>query len=181
MAHPPRSGFEQFYLTQCQPVRRFFVRRGVAGSEADDLTSEVFAIVLQEWDQAPWRKREAWVYGVSRNVLYAHHRRSLREANTDLPIHAATPPASASALMSETAAEVRTALATLSEMDRDLLLAVVWDGLRPRDAATALGLPASTVRVRLHRARKRFAAAYSHLVKHETIDIREQLSIGASS
>lgn len=78
----------------------------------------------------------------------------------------------------ETATEVRAALATLSATDRDLLLAVVWDGLTPRDAAVALALPAATVRVRLHRARKRFARAYTEVTAQQTIDIREHVSTG---
>lgn len=181
MAHSPRSGFEQFYLKRQQPVNRFFVRRGVVGSDADDLTAEVFVIVWQKWDQAPARKREAWTYGVARNVLYAHHRRTLRDELPSSPLHVLGPPASDSVLLLETADEVQAALSALSEVDRDLLLAVIWDGLAPRDAAVALDLPASTVRVRLHRARKRFAVAYGQIVGHQTIDIREQLTIGANS
>jgi RNA polymerase sigma-70 factor (ECF subfamily) len=34
-----------------------------------------------------------------------------------------------------------------------------WEGLAPREIARVLGLPAAVVSVRLHRARRRFAAA----------------------
>ena len=181
MAHSPRAGFDQFYSTQRPSVHRFFVRRGATRSDADDLTAEVFEIVWQKWGHSSTRKRVAWTYGVARNVLHAFHRRTLRDALVDSPRHDPVRPASDAVLLIETATEIRTALATLSELARDLLLAVIWDGLPPREAATALGLPASTVRVCLHRARKRFAVAYSQVVGHQTIDIREQLSAGVAS
>ena len=46
-----------------------------------------------------------------------------------IPRHDPVRPASDAVLLIETATEIRTALATLSELDRDLLLAVIWDGL----------------------------------------------------
>ena len=36
---------------------------------------------------------------------------------------------------------------------------IAWEGLTPAQAATALGLSAGTVRVRLHRARARLRTA----------------------
>ncbi len=45
------------------------------------------------------------------------------------------------------------ALASLSEDYREALLLVAWEQLTPAEVAQALGLPPSTVRSRLHRAR----------------------------
>ena len=54
---------------------------------------------------------------------------------------------------------VLAALHQLPEVDRELVTLVAWDGLSPAEAATVLGLGAATVRVRLHRARKRLRAS----------------------
>ena len=50
------------------------------------------------------------------------------------------------------------ALARLPLRDREVLLLVGVEGLTPSEAAAVCGLPAVTVRARLHRARERLAA-----------------------
>jgi predicted DNA-binding protein (UPF0251 family) len=57
-------------------------------------------------------------------------------------------------LPSEDIEEVRQALARLSADDRELLLLTNWEGLSPTEVAVAMGIPAGTVRSRLHRARQ---------------------------
>jgi RNA polymerase sigma-70 factor (ECF subfamily) len=54
---------------------------------------------------------------------------------------------------------LRGALAQLSESDREVLMLIAWEELSPTQAAAALGVKAATVRVRLHRARRRLARA----------------------
>ena len=53
------------------------------------------------------------------------------------------------------------ALAQLSGNDRELLLLIAWEGLEPGHAALVLGCSRNALAVRLHRARKRLAAALS--------------------
>jgi DNA-directed RNA polymerase specialized sigma24 family protein len=53
-------------------------------------------------------------------------------------------------------ARVRQILQGLSPPDRDVLILTAWEGLSPKEIATVLGIPAVTVRTRLHRARRRF-------------------------
>ncbi len=60
-------------------------------------------------------------------------------------------------------AVVREALAQLTEMDREVLILVVLEGLTPGEAAEALGCTRATFDVRLHRARRRFTAAYERV------------------
>lgn len=54
---------------------------------------------------------------------------------------------------------VLSALAALSDGDRELLLLVVWDGLTTGQAAQVLGCSTPAAGVRLHRARRRFRDA----------------------
>jgi RNA polymerase sigma-70 factor (ECF subfamily) len=49
-------------------------------------------------------------------------------------------------------------LASLNEQERDVLLLTSWAGLEPVEVAAALGVPASTVRSRLHRVRTKLRA-----------------------
>ncbi|WP_344233421.1 sigma-70 family RNA polymerase sigma factor [Kribbella hippodromi] len=49
---------------------------------------------------------------------------------------------------------LKAALATLPEIDREVLLLVAWEQLTPGEIADALGIPATTARTRLHRARR---------------------------
>jgi RNA polymerase sigma-70 factor (ECF subfamily) len=51
------------------------------------------------------------------------------------------------------------AFASLRPADREVLVLVAWDGLDPARAARALGCSRGTFAVRLHRARRRLAAA----------------------
>ncbi|GAA4087828.1 RNA polymerase sigma factor [Nonomuraea soli] len=47
----------------------------------------------------------------------------------------------------------------LGDDDRELLALVAWEGLDREQIAAAMGLSRNAVRIRLHRARKRFARA----------------------
>jgi DNA-directed RNA polymerase specialized sigma24 family protein len=55
-------------------------------------------------------------------------------------------------------AETMQALAQPGPLDRDLILLVAWDELRPSDAGRLLGLRPNAARTRLHRARRRLGA-----------------------
>ncbi|MCA1694302.1 MAG: RNA polymerase subunit sigma-24, partial [Actinobacteria bacterium] len=51
------------------------------------------------------------------------------------------------------------ALVTLVPDDREMILLSVWEELTPADIAVAYGIPATTARSRLHRARARLRTA----------------------
>lgn len=56
---------------------------------------------------------------------------------------------------------VATALAALSERDREVLRLAAWEELDGTELAEALGCSAGTAKVRLHRARQRLARLLS--------------------
>jgi RNA polymerase sigma factor (sigma-70 family) len=58
------------------------------------------------------------------------------------------------------------ALCRLAESDREVLQLTVWEGLTPAELATAMSIPAATVRTRLHRARLR--------LRRETEEVRRE-------
>ena len=51
------------------------------------------------------------------------------------------------------------ALATLDETDREVIMLSAWDGLTSAEIGELLGVRAATVRVRLHRSRRRLEHA----------------------
>ena len=54
---------------------------------------------------------------------------------------------------------VRTAFAALRDEDRELLLLVAWEGLDAAAIAAVAGCSRNAARIRIHRARRRFARA----------------------
>jgi RNA polymerase sigma-70 factor (ECF subfamily) len=99
-----------------------------------------------------------WLYGVARRLL-ANQYRARRAAPPPLPI--TEYPGSGGADESVGVADVRAALATLSERDQEILRLVGWEELTVSEAAEVLGCTRTTAAVRLHRARKRLTEAMS--------------------
>jgi RNA polymerase sigma-70 factor (ECF subfamily) len=56
--------------------------------------------------------------------------------------------------------DLERALASLEVSDRETLVIVDVLGFEPREAAAVVGVAAETLRVRLHRARRRFRDEY---------------------
>jgi RNA polymerase sigma-70 factor, ECF subfamily len=161
MSMERRVRFELLYGEHAPAVKAYVLRRAQA-SVADDLVAEVFMVCWRRLDELP-AEPLPWLLGVARRVLstqrrgerrgVALHRRLAENGAPGLgePAPAVDPAAGGPAL--------RGALARLSESDREVLMLIAWEGLSPTQAAAVLGVKAATVRVRLHRARRRLARA----------------------
>lgn len=127
---------------------------------------EVVADVLQDTFMALWKGAErwrgdgevaAWLWGIAARRLVSRLR-GHREALV-LPLEevAAARPAEPSAeervLLGVEYGDLGTALVRLSPEMRAVVQATVLDGLTTREAARLLGIPANTVKTRLHRAK----------------------------
>jgi len=120
---------------------------------AEDALAETFSVA--------WRRRDAipseplpWLYGVARRVI-ANQRRSARRQAAVARRLVEEAPAPSAHEMPESSRRVIAALSRLGETDRELLLLVAWEGLKPADAARVLGIAPARCRLRLHRARRR--------------------------
>jgi RNA polymerase sigma factor (sigma-70 family) len=144
------------------PIYRFCFR-GTADAElAEELTSVVFLEAWRRRDDvslAP-QARLPWLYGVATNVLrnQRRSRRRYRAALMRLP-PAADEPDFADSLIDRLDAErqmraIRGQLRKLSRLEQEVLSLCVWEGLAASEVATLLGVPETTVRTRLHRARE---------------------------
>ncbi|WP_442811533.1 RNA polymerase sigma factor [Streptomyces sp. NBC_01288] len=106
-----------------------------------------------------------WLYGIATNVL-RNTRRAARRHNAalarlpDRPTDRDTLPDFADDVVgrmekAERLAAAQTALGRLRRAEREVFALCVWSGLGYAAAGEALGVPASTVRSRLARARQR--------------------------
>lgn len=129
------------------------------GGLADEIVSETFMVAWRRFADLPAAELP-WLLGVARNVMREEVRAEARRASlaTELRRWTRGPEADVAEGVVDRMAMLR-ALTELADADREVLTLVAWQGLSPRDAARVLGCTAPTLRVRLHRARKRLAAA----------------------
>jgi len=171
VANSDADAFAALYERHVDRVASFVARRLVWG-DLDDVTAEVFL--------ATWRQRDRivvdgesgllpWLIGVARNMVLEAHRRSGRDARLAtrvVPLLDGADPAQEVVDRDEALTRgrrARRALDALGEQDRVVLDLCLVGELTPSQAAVVLGMPASTVRSRLTRARRRLATAYTAL------------------
>ncbi len=136
----------------------YFVRRLDDREDAADALSETLLVLWRRRSALPEAEedRRRYAYGVARNVLAASRRGRLRRREISDRLHLE--------LVDRVAPEpldpdLRTALASLPEHDRELVLLVAWEGFGVADAGALLGLRAEAARARYSRARGRLRAA----------------------
>jgi len=132
-----------------QPLFRYLCRAAGQADVARDLTQDVFVRVSRATVPTASRSEvQAWLFRIARNLVIDHHRRSqrAREAvQADLVAHR---PASQDVTLA-----VNAALATLSDLDRDVFLMREVAGLGYEEIAKACDISPGGVRSRIHRAR----------------------------
>jgi RNA polymerase sigma-70 factor (ECF subfamily) len=152
-----RERFEEFFAANREAVLGYLLRRTGNRHDAADLLADTFLVAWRRLDDVPpGEQTRPWLYGVARRAL-ANHRRGegrrhaladrLRSelAETDEPVR----------LPDNTPAAI--AFQALPEQDRELLSLVAWEELDIAQIAITLGITRNAVRIRLHRARRRFA------------------------
>jgi RNA polymerase sigma-70 factor (ECF subfamily) len=151
--------FNRLYEEHFEAVRRYVWRRDP--SIADDIVAETFLVAWRRLDDVPTSPRP-WLIGVARNARLNLRRGANRQRAVAERLAGATPTPTGpvDAGVSEV---IAIALARLSERDREVLLLSVWDDLDRAAIATVIGCSRANVSVRLHRARRRFAAEVERL------------------
>jgi RNA polymerase sigma-70 factor (ECF subfamily) len=148
-----QARFEAQFRRFAGHVHAYALRR-CSVETAKDVTAETFLIAWRRRAQAP-SEPLPWLYGIARGVL-ANERRASNRRGALLGRIAGERQPSATGVEDH---DVLAAVARLSARDRELLLLTAWEGLSVGEAAQALGCSASTLAVRLHRARHRLARA----------------------
>ncbi len=137
------------------PVYSYLARR--AGAQAaEDLLADVWiaAYEARASFDTHWESARPWLFGIARNVLSHHWRRQRPAHDEDGRISDPWPQVDERLMAVELADELRSSLLALPPMQREVLLLVVWEELEPTEVARVLGIPPSTVRSHLRRARQ---------------------------
>ena len=147
--------FATVYEQHLPAISRYLARR-VERAHVEDLAADVFALA--------WRKRESvaageelpWLYRIAANLV-ANHRR--KQAATASFIASLRPVDSAPAADEIVIADQQLAAAwkQLKPADREVIALATFEELPIGAIATALGISANAVSIRLHRARKRLS------------------------
>jgi RNA polymerase sigma-70 factor (ECF subfamily) len=152
--------FTQIYAAHYPYVVRYGHRRLADTDAAAELAQDVFGIAWRRRAEVPDRSLP-WLYGVARRLM-ANQWRARRSLPDVMPIgdaerlrEAGSPGPDATVGVFD----IRTALATLSDVDQEILRLIGWEELTVSEAALVLGCTRTTTAVRLHRARRRLTAA----------------------
>jgi RNA polymerase sigma factor (sigma-70 family) len=164
-----RRRFESLFSSYGSDIVAYCGWRTVSASDAQDAVAETFLTAWRRLDGVPdGDAARVWLYATARRVL-ANQRRSNRRwaaLQERLTVEAASrPPEASPAGAQETL--VHETLRRLRPGDREVLLLAEWEGLSPAQIAAVLGCLTVTARGRLHRARRRFRAAYEELSPRE--------------
>lgn len=126
--------------------------------DAQDVTQDAFVRI---WENAgryePTGSPMAWMLSVTRNLALMHLRQSSRTAELSEGEWDAIPIA-APAVTPEDRIVLQTALAALSDTERQIVLLHAATGLKHREIAALLDIPLPTVLSKYHRAMKKMRA-----------------------
>ena len=158
-----RERFERLYDACYGPVLGYVRRRTDSIDDARDVVSETFVTAWRRLDEVPDGDRgRLWLFGTARRLLANHHRGRRRFQR--LTERLQREPAGGDGRVevgvdSGEAVLIASAFGRLSESDQEVLVLAGWEQLDAGQIAEVLGCARANVRLRLHRARKRFAAA----------------------
>jgi RNA polymerase sigma-70 factor (ECF subfamily) len=168
-----RVRLEGLYAQCAAAVMRYARSRVESREAAEDVVMEVFVIACRRLEAIPAGGELPWLLACARRVLANQRRgerraRALSERLRESAQFAEVEPAEGDVILA--------ALEQVSERDREVLLLSVWEELSPQELGVALGCSRATAAVRLHRARRRFAAAYSRVQTGAVLDPRTEVT-----
>jgi len=154
--------FRRAYAGNFAPLLAYALRRAQP-EDAADVVAETFLVAWRRRHEMPAAEEtRLWLYGVARRVLANQNRGGVRRERLGERLRQQVTAVVATELggtdpgneVPERLA-VQAAFARLGELDREVLMLTVWEGLEPREAAAVLQVSPEAVRTRLSRARAR--------------------------
>jgi RNA polymerase sigma-70 factor (ECF subfamily) len=145
------GAFDELFHRYRQPLWAYFRRRIADAARAEDLTQEAFlALLTGAARYQPRGSFRSYLFSIAFNLASAERRRAARmpggNGSPDTAPARTAPP--------DTVLWVRSALAALDEMDREVVLLREFEALSYEEIAAVLQTPVGTVRSRLFRARE---------------------------
>lgn len=152
-----RARFRAVYDANYHRVLGYVLRRTATPEDAEDIVAETFLAAWRRLEDVPaGRGGQLWLYGIARNTLANYRRGQRRRGRLVGRLHE-QPGLARPVDSDEDVALVAAAFARLREDDREVLALAAWEGLDPGEIARVLGCSRNAARIRLHRARRRFA------------------------
>lgn len=150
----PDERFAALFERTHRPLLAYALRRVSDPADAADVVAETYLVAWRRLDDVPaGEAARPWLFGVARRVLanlYRGERRRdalaerLRGELTEVVVEPEDGETPALAAMRR-----------LPDADQEVLRLVAWEELARDEIALVLGVSRATVRVRLHRARRR--------------------------
>jgi RNA polymerase sigma-70 factor (ECF subfamily) len=148
--------FEVFYRQTAAPLRAYVVRVIGSATPADDIVQEAYLRLLR----APppiedSRQLRAYMFRIASNLIHDHWRREgrAREASDRLAVEPERPGPDLALRL-----DMARIFGQLRPQQRQMMWLAYVEGADHREIAAALGLRERSVRVLLHRARRKLAA-----------------------
>jgi len=149
--------FHDFYEQYAPAIRRFALVLSHNAAVADDITSETFARAWTSAGNIRESTMKAYLFTIARNLYLDTLRHDRRRADLDESVLESLPdPRPNVDVRVEHATELSGVLLAISELpalDRTALLMRASEEMPYEEIAEVMGLPISTVRVKVHRAR----------------------------
>lgn len=159
-------------------VYAFALRLTGSREDAADVTQDVLVRLWRHGEDVPEEQRKPWVLRVTRNAaIDLIRRRKTRNSHTiaheALLEHAATHTHSLDTLTeaSDFRDHLERALGTLDEPYRSIVILREIQGFSYQDIADALELPLNTLKVYLHRARRRLRERLMEMLPVEELPL----------
>ncbi len=162
-ARARQQRFVQLFNDHSTELTGFAVRR-VGATNAGDVVGETFLIAWQRLADIPPGHTRAWLYAAALNVIRHQVRADGRRDRLADRVSFDSPPTTtySSGDPADRFANqlvTRAVLARMSAPDQEMLRLAEWEQLSHQEIGRVLSCTATAVKVRLHRARRRFAAA----------------------
>jgi RNA polymerase sigma factor (sigma-70 family) len=142
------TAFDAFYRANYERVLTFAIRRVADLETAKEVTAECFVVAWRKYDEnEPFSV--AWLYLTARNLIGNAYQRRDRERR----LMEALEVRASRAQEEHDLSDVRHALMTLTELDREALLLTYWERLSAAEAAVVMGCSEQAAWKRISRAR----------------------------
>lgn len=129
-------------------------------SDAEDAVAEVFLVAWRRLDDVPaGEASRPWLYATARRVVANEARADGRRSRLNEKLNG-QPVAIEQGEEEPLAGQVHEALAALAPRDRELLFLAECEGFTAAEIGRIMDRRPVTVRVRLHRAKRRFRVAF---------------------
>lgn len=168
---PPEPAFRDVYRDHAAFVWRVLRRLGVPAADAEDVTQEVFVVVLKKLSAFARRSSlRTWLYGIAYRCASEHRRRAhvRSEVPSEAPDPGAADPTQPESVDRKRAREQLDAiLARLDDDKRAVFVFYEIEELAMNEVAEIVGCPVQTAYSRLRAARAEVEAAARRIAAGE--------------